>query len=456
MKLRRCGPGERGGVVSRYSTLSEHEDYDWAIVPVDAYLVGLASPALAPMLGTRKLQAAIERHSFETYFSPALTRSANGTLPDGQWRAALATRFDRRIFVLMVETSPADDDAIIAAFNAAPNRSHFNFFYGNCSDQAKSVFAAMTAPGTALGNRLSGLTLETPKGLAKSLVDLSWNKPDLRLRVLRYPQLPGTFGRSREMLFPLENTYRSLGFAPYWFWGGFREVAFGAMVYHELMSPFDLETSARAFISVRAADLTREQARLRARQDAVRHALVGAQAEGLPHTSLSVQASAIADRLAEIRRAKQAEVDAVEGSDVRWRRHAREFARMRTALTQPQALPDDLTRVLAGPHRGGALSRRAIGFLEEHGEFSVDDAHGPWVRLALSDGRVLSAGLSPSQALSGDAALGAFVLAAVIDFNLAQAPGQRADIATLDELVALLARASVTVSSGTGLTPLDR
>jgi hypothetical protein len=34
--------------VSKYSPLSQHEDYDWAIVPFEEYMYGLASvrPAL--------------------------------------------------------------------------------------------------------------------------------------------------------------------------------------------------------------------------------------------------------------------------------------------------------------------------------------------------------------------------------------------------------------------------
>jgi len=85
---------------------------------------------------------------------------------------------------------------------------------------------------------MGGITMETPKGLAKALVARARDQPDLRLSVRRYPQIPGTFGRSRSVLFPMENTYRNIGFAPWWFFGGFREVALGAMVYHEVLSPF--------------------------------------------------------------------------------------------------------------------------------------------------------------------------------------------------------------------------
>src|SRR4030095_9221330 len=140
-----------------------------------------------------------------------------------------ATRFDRNIYILSIETSAADDAVIVAAFNAAPNKSRFNFFYRNCSNQAKGIFDLILPHVEAIGNRTSGITMETPKGLAKALVDRAVKHPELHLRVRRYPQIPGTFGRSRDVLFPMENTYRSLGFAPWRVFGGCREVAHGEM-----------------------------------------------------------------------------------------------------------------------------------------------------------------------------------------------------------------------------------
>jgi hypothetical protein len=59
IKMRLCLAGESGGVVSKYAPLSDHEDYDWAIVPFEEYLHGVASADFAPMIGTQKLQSAI-------------------------------------------------------------------------------------------------------------------------------------------------------------------------------------------------------------------------------------------------------------------------------------------------------------------------------------------------------------------------------------------------------------
>ena len=91
--------------------------------------------------------------------------------------------------------------------------------------------------------------MQTPKGLAKALVRRALTHPELRLRVRRYPQIPGSFSASRDVLFPIENTYKNIAFAPYWYWGGFREVALGAMFYHEVISRFDILESSRGFRS---------------------------------------------------------------------------------------------------------------------------------------------------------------------------------------------------------------
>ena len=44
IRIRLCLPGESGGVMSKGTEpLSEHEDYDWAMVPFEQYMHGLAS-----------------------------------------------------------------------------------------------------------------------------------------------------------------------------------------------------------------------------------------------------------------------------------------------------------------------------------------------------------------------------------------------------------------------------
>jgi hypothetical protein len=157
-------------------------------------------------------------------------------------------------------------------------------------------------------------------------------------------QIPGTFDRSRNALFPMENTYKSLGFAPWWFFGGFREVALGAMLYHQVISPFDLLESSRDFISPRAADLTFEQRRLRRQQDDVRAALDSSRRQGSRFAGLSLANAKIFRRLGEIRRAKRAEVNRVVGSKASWQEIDREFRSTIRALHRQLQVPDEVSR----------------------------------------------------------------------------------------------------------------
>jgi hypothetical protein len=449
IRMRLCLPGESGGVVSKYAPLSEHEDYDWAIVPFEEYLHGLASADLAPMIGTPKLQSAIERYDFGPLFSRAL-KTSPGELPDGQWKAALATRFDRNIYILSVETSGADDAVIVAAFNAAPNKSRFNFFYRNCSNQAKAIFALLLPQIETIGDRTSGITMETPKGLAKALVNQALENPELNLRVRRYAQIPGTFGRSRDVLFPMENTYRSLGFAPWWFFGGFREVALGAMLYHEVISPFGMLESSRDFISPKAAQLTLEQHRLRRQQDEVRLALASVYNRGSRWWKLSELNTEVFRRLSAIRNEKRAEVSRVTGSRAQWHDLDMEFRTMVRALSERRFIPEELREAFEQFEPNGSLSDPLLQYFEASGDFYVDAERGPWMTLPLVEGERQSTGLSRSQILAGDSRVALLVLAAIIDYNLYESAGHREDIAYVDGMFALFRRASDTISRQAG------
>ena len=437
IRMRLCRPGESGSVVIRSSALSENEDYDWAIVPFAEYMHGFGSPDLAPLFGTRSLQLALERYDFGPVFARAFTTSTAGALPEGHWKAALATRFDRSIYVFSVETTAAADAAIVAAYNAAPNKSRFNFFYQNCSDQAKGIFDLILPHAT--GDRTSGITMQTPKGLAKALVRRALTHPELSLRVRRYPQIPGTFSRSRSVLLPMENSYRNIAFAPYWYFGGFREVALGAMFYHEVLSPFEVFDASGDFISPRAAALTVQQHQLRQRQDAIRVAMAATQ-HVAEWPRLSALQADVFRRLSEIRREKQAEVSRVAGTKAQWRALEREFQSTIRGLSAQLAVRRELQRPFEAFASDGRLSRQLLQSFEADGEFYVDRA-GPWMRLQLGDGEWRSTGLSRSHILAGDARLAALILAAVIDHHLHQPETRREDIQYVDGLFTLLRQA---------------
>jgi hypothetical protein len=258
VRMRLCEPGEHGGVVSKHTPISRNGDYDWAIVPFEEFLNGVPSEDLAPIIATGRLRDAIQARNVDALFGSAIRRPVDGALPDGEWKATLATRFDRTLYLFSIATTRGDDQRIVDAFNRTSNTSHFNFFYDNCSDQAR-LFFSLVLPHNNISERTNGLTMETPKGLAKALVDLARKHPEFQLRAERYVQTAGVGPRSREVLFPMENVYSNPSFAPYWFFEGFREFAIGAFVYHKVFSRFSLPHAFVRFSAPSAGTLTNDQ-----------------------------------------------------------------------------------------------------------------------------------------------------------------------------------------------------
>jgi len=441
VRMRLCHAGEHGGVVSKYTPFSEHEDYDWAIVPFEEYIHGFADENLAPLIATPELQRAIQQYQFGRLFSTAIKITADGALPSGEWKSTLAARFERTIYVLSVRTAAEDDAAIVSAFNAAANRSQFNFFYRNCSDQAKAILALGWPASEPVGDRINGLTMETPKGLAKALVDRALAQPDFDLTIERYTQLPGTFPRSRDVLFPLENLYRSRGFWPFWFFEGFREVASAAMLYHEVLAPFSLLSASRDFASSRGAALSREQERLRNLQDSYRNAMTrfsSNEASRMRYRNMNVAA---AERLRAIQREKDDEVARVEGSDGQWRELDQHFRALRQAIPWTEFATHDLADelALADPH---SLADHLFAFFERQGSITVDPRQGPWIVLTLADGQAAGTGLSESQILTGDPRVATLILVAVVDHNLHQRGSRRDSWPRVSVMMRLLHQAA--------------
>jgi len=452
VRMRLCRPGELGGVVSRYAPFSEREAYDWAIVPFETYLHGFPAAELAPIVVTRRLQDLVERRSFDGLFSHALTARSNGDLPAGQWKATLANRYVRNLYVFSVATTREDDEAIVEEFNRAPNRSCFNFFYGNCSNQAKRVFKLVLPE--PVGDRVGGVSMEAPKGLVKALVARALEHPEFGLRARRYPQLPGPFPPSSSALFPLENMYKSIALLPWWYYEGFRVVGAGAIFYHQVISPFDIRQAVRAFGSPRATRLTLEQRRLRRQQDEVRRAFSRAVANSEPWSRLATLDAAVDRRLARIGRELQHEVARVDGTPAAWHERRLEFTNLMRAAAQTGGLPARVSPWVDRAGRGGrapTLSRKLLRFMEKEAEISIDaGSGGPWIRLTFADQGTIATGLSRAEVLAGDPLAAVLVLAAGIDANVNGPEASRDGLAEVDALLARLRLAVDVLAAGPG------
>ena len=191
-----------------------------------------------------------------------------------------------------------------------------------------------------------------------------------------------------------------------------------------------------------ARALTLEQRRLRRRQDGIRQALAAAQSRGARWSSLSELNGRVVRRLAEIKRAKRAEVHHIEGSKARWRELDREFQAMIVPLSRQPFVPVALRRHLVRSEPG-SLSESLLQYFEANGHFYIDEVSGgPWMRLPLVGGEMASTGLSTSQILAGDPRLAVMVLSAVIDYNLHQTEARRESIEYVEGLFGLFSQAT--------------
>ena len=245
------------------------------------------------------------------------------------------------------------------------------------------------------------------------------------------------------MLFPMENTYRNITFAPYWYFGGFREVALGAMVYHQVIAPFTLAGAFEDFLSPHARNLTAEQGRLRHLQDDVRRTLLGGAAVGRNRVEREQLNAKVFQRLRTVQADKQTEVRRVLGSKAQWQAFDREFQSVVRQVKRNAGLSDNLQRCFAGFEPTGRLSDQLLSYFEAHGHFYLDeDARGPWLSLAVDGGTKPDAtGLSATQILAGDHRLAFLVLAAVIDYNLYASDERREDLEHMERAFTLFRQA---------------
>jgi len=201
--------------------------------------------------------------------------------------------------------------------------------------------------------------------------------------------------------------------------------------------------SSRDFMSPRAAQLTLEQSQLRRRQDDIRSALAVAVSRDSGWSNLSKMNASVFRRLSEIRNETRAEATRIEGSKARWRELGQGFQVSVRPLGQRSDVPDVLKKRLTLYEPNGTLSKELVEYFDASGQFFVAvDGRGPWITLPLAGGELASTGLSTAHILSGDSRLAALVLAAVIDYNLAQSAARREDIEYVERLFALFRQAT--------------
>ncbi len=191
-RLRPCGPGETGVVLSRYHHVA---GYDWLAIPVLAYLYAVDEARDLPVSATLATEADLR----DAYRRRALRALApdlpNGRAPGGEWIQLIGAAYDRTIHGFRVHTSAQQDEQLIALFNDQRNVSQFNLLFRNCADLSRTVLD-LYYPHAVGRSYLADFGFTTPKHIAERLTRYAAQHPEAQMSVFVLPQVPGSIERS--------------------------------------------------------------------------------------------------------------------------------------------------------------------------------------------------------------------------------------------------------------------
>jgi len=193
--LRRCHAGEYGVVISRYHHVAGR---DWLAIPVISYLYAVDHLSQIPVAANRETEAALRDAWRCKHLEPLVPDTADGSAPAGEWTQLVGSLYDRKIYVYEVDTTEKQDDALIAKLNRQRNRSHFNLFFNNCADFARSILD-FYYPHAVHRSFTADLGMTTPKQIAKSLAHYGNRHERTDLAVFVLPQVAGSIPRSSKV-----------------------------------------------------------------------------------------------------------------------------------------------------------------------------------------------------------------------------------------------------------------
>ena len=194
-QLRLCAPGEAGVVISRYHRIA---GYDWLAIPLLPYLYAVDNVEDIPQSADARLVAELRDSYRRAHLLAFAPDAADGRVPQGDWTQLVGSAYDRKLYGFEIESTQEQDEAFIRQFNERTNRSHYDLFFANCADFARTVLN-FYAPHAVHRNFFADAGITTPKQVAKSLASYARHHPILEFSSFQIPQVPGNIQRSRSV-----------------------------------------------------------------------------------------------------------------------------------------------------------------------------------------------------------------------------------------------------------------
>jgi hypothetical protein len=187
VRLRRCGPGELGAVISRYQGIA---GYDWVAIPLVPYLYSVGYTTDVPAHVNRETVQRMRERYREQHLGMLGANVFAGNIVRGGWTQLVGVAYERRIYVFRFNTAEAQDDALIARLNDSENRSEFDLLYSNCADFARGILNDYF-PRTFRRSIFPDAGMTTPRQITYKLDRYAQEHPETGLNVFEVPQVPG-------------------------------------------------------------------------------------------------------------------------------------------------------------------------------------------------------------------------------------------------------------------------
>jgi hypothetical protein len=208
VKLRLCGSGEMGTIVSNYINIGEDQPYEWNAVPLSVYLFGVEDPRNRPLFGSYKIKHLLEDRYREKYLAGFCTAPSCSNSQKSEWREMVAATLVRGVYIFSISTTVEQDRQFIAEFNAAANKNHFNGVTRNCADFTRRIINTYF-PHATRPDYLNDFGMTSPKAVARTFTRYAERHPESQLRIMHFAQVPGTIKRSRTVRSGTEQLFHS-------------------------------------------------------------------------------------------------------------------------------------------------------------------------------------------------------------------------------------------------------
>ena len=187
VKLRHCQSGEMGVVIARYEGI---DHYDWVAIPLVPYLYSVENTADVPAHVNREMVKQLRDSYREAHLESLGLNLPPGNFVRDGWTQLVGSAYERRIFAFRFDTTPEQDDALIARLNAVPNHTRFNLLFNNCADFARRILND-DFPRTFRRSIFPDAGMTTPKQITYKLVRYARRHPQTQFEVFEIPQIPG-------------------------------------------------------------------------------------------------------------------------------------------------------------------------------------------------------------------------------------------------------------------------